>query len=89
MKKDQVQSIVIIHYLGFKSAAIDLPHGNVMLSRPFLGTMSSTKEMIKSQLHLKNGPQETYKTVCNIIKDGITDKIFEDVEMVACPRNTK
>ncbi|KAF0758335.1 CG-1 domain-containing protein, partial [Aphis craccivora] len=89
--EDNIQPIVIIHYLGSKKAAIDLPHGNTTSSRPFLGTMPSTKEIIKSQIRSKDGLQETYKTVCDIVKENIINKsvVFEDIEMVTCPRNTK
>lgn len=89
--EDEVHPIVIIYYLGSKGAAINLPHGNAMSLRPFIGTMPSTKEIIKSQLSSKDRPQETYKTVCDEIKHGINDKsvVFEDIEVVACLRNTK
>jgi len=60
---EQLQPLVIIHCLGSSNADIDLPHGNSNLLRPFVGTMPSTKEAIKSQVPFKDGPHKTYKNI--------------------------
>lgn len=88
---EQLQPLVIIHYLGSSNAAIDLPHGNSKLLRPFVGTMPSTKDAIKSQVCLKDGPQETYKNILDTKKTEMSTKSIasKDIEKTACPRDTK